>query len=75
MGKNQELKEELKKGCRIQGRKKKKKRKKIGRCCHHKDQTTCVVYNGKRKTRTEHVKRNRNIPVEIWLKNPKRTEI
>jgi hypothetical protein len=28
MGKNQELKEELKKGCRIQGRKKKKKKKK-----------------------------------------------
>ena len=27
MGKNQELKEELKKGCRIQGRKEKKKKK------------------------------------------------
>jgi len=73
MGKNQELK----KGCRIQGRKEKKnkERKKIGCCCHHKDQTTRVVYNGKWKTGTEHVKRNRNIPVEIWLKNPKRTEI
>ena len=29
MGKNQELKEELKKGCRIQGRKKKKKERKL----------------------------------------------
>jgi hypothetical protein len=77
MGKKQELKEELKRDCRIQGRKEKnkKKQKKIGRCCHHKDQTTRVVYNGKRKTGTEHVKRNWNIPVEIWLKNPKRIEI
>jgi len=60
MGKNQELKEE-KKDCRIQGSKetkKKKKKKKICRCCHHKDQMTRVVYNGKRKTGTEHVKRN-----------------